>query len=216
MIQIITILVLICYLGLAYKFRKNNILLILLTVIAILILCNAKNIIEGQNSNNNSKLSNNNNSKLSNNNNNSKLSNNNSKSNSNNNKNSNNSPKGYNQQNFIVASGYQMGPYDGLVLTLDNPVSKYVKQNNVSLASKDELCVYQGSELPLKCNKTLHSGMGPSITGVEGDDQNLFMLYRNKSSPECCPSTFSTSTGCVCTTEEQRNYINSRGMVSGK
>ena len=56
--------------------------------------------------------------------------------------------------------------------------------------------------------------MGPSITGVDGDDQNMFMLYRNKSSPNCCPSTFSTSTGCVCTTQDQRDYIARRGMVS--
>ena len=123
---------------------------------------------------------------------------------------------GNNDNKFIVASGYQMGPYDGLVLTLDNPVSKYVKQTNASLSDKEEMCVYQGIDMPLKCDKTLYSGMGPSITGVSGDDQNLFMFYRNKSSPECCPSTFTTSTGCVCTTEEQRNYINRRGMVSSK
>ena len=76
------------------------------------------------------------------------------------------------------------------------------------------MCVYQGVESPLECNKTLYSGMGPSITGVDGDDQNMFMLYRNKSSPDCCPSTFSTSTGCVCTTQQQRDYIANRGMVA--
>ena len=77
------------------------------------------------------------------------------------------------------------------------------------------MCVYQGAELPLECKKTLYSGMGPSVTGLEGGDQNMFMLYRNKSSPNCCPSTFSTSTGCVCTTEDQRRFVASnRGMVS--
>ena len=104
--------------------------------------------------------------------------------------------------------------YDGLVLTTDNVKSKYLKLNNVSLASKKDLCVYQGAELPLECNKTLYSGMGPSITGLDGDDQNMFMFYRNKSSPNCCPSTYSTSTGCVCTTQDQRDYITRRGMVS--
>ena len=54
------------------------------------------------------------------------------------------------------------------------------------------------------------------FTGVADDDQNLLMLYRNKSSPDCCPSTFTTSTGSVCTTDEQRNYLNRRGMVSSK
>ena len=117
---------------------------------------------------------------------------------------------------FIVAADYQMGPYDGLVLTTGNPKSEYLKLNDVSLASKEDMCVYQGIDLPLDCKKTMFSGMGPSVTGVEEGDQNMFMLYRNKSSPECCPSTFSTSTGCVCTTQDQRDYVARRGMVAPK
>lgn len=39
----------------------------------------------------------------------------------------------------------------------------------------------------------------------------LAMFYDNKSSPDCCPSTYSTSTGCVCATVEQMKYLNSRG-----
>ena len=219
MFQFITIFIFLIYLGLVYRFRKDNIVLLLLTLIVILILCNIKNVVEGQN--NNSKISNN--SKVTSNNsevtsNNSKVTSNNSKVTSNNSKvTSNNSvsgPKGDDKLKFVVSADYQMGPYDGLVLTTDNEKSKYLKLNDVSLASKKDLCVHQGAELPLECNKTLYSGMGPSITGVAGDDQNMFMFYRNKSSPNCCPSTYSTSAGCVCTTQEQRDYITKRGMVS--
>ena len=39
----------------------------------------------------------------------------------------------------------------------------------------------------------------------------LSMFYNNKSSADCCPSTYSTSTGCVCATSEQMNYLNRRG-----
>jgi hypothetical protein len=39
----------------------------------------------------------------------------------------------------------------------------------------------------------------------------MFMLANNRTSPNCCPSTFSTSTGCVCTTKNQRDFIASRG-----
>ena len=224
MFQFITIFIFLIYLGLVYRFRHDNIVLLLLTLITILTLCNVKNIVEGQNTasiNNNSKTSNNskvtsNNSKVTSNN--SKVTSNNSKVTSNNSKvTSNNSvsgPKGDDKLKFIVSADYQMGPYDGLVLTTDNEKSKYLKLNDVSLATKKDLCVYQGAELPLECNKTLYSGMGPSITGVAGDDQNMFMFYRNKSSPNCCPSTYSTSAGCVCTTQEQRDYITKRGMVS--
>ena len=226
MFQIITIIIFLIYLGLVYKFRKDNIVLLLLTLVAILALCNVKNIVEGQNVSNNAvnttnNAANNNSANNSANN----IANNNSANNSsknitknNSNKNSNknnvNSPRPDDKMRFIVAADYQMGPYDGLVLTLDDPRSKYVKLKGVSLASREDLCTYQGNELPLECDKTLYSGMGPSITGVDGDDQNMFMFYRNKSSPECCPSTYSTSTGCVCTTQDQRDYVNRRGMIT--
>ena len=39
----------------------------------------------------------------------------------------------------------------------------------------------------------------------------LVMFAKNKSKPECCPSPYSTSTGCVCITPEQINYLNTRG-----
>ena len=29
--------------------------------------------------------------------------------------------------------------------------------------------------------------------------------------PECCPSTYTSSTGCACITQEQVDYINQRG-----
>ena len=211
MFQIITVLIFLIYLGLVYKFKKDNIVLLLLTLIAILTLCNLKNVVEGQApiNNNNSKVPSNN-SKV--NSNNSKVNSNNSKVNSNNNSVS--GPKDDDKLRFVVSADYQMGPYDGLVLTTGNEKSKYLKLNDVSLATKKDMCVYQGAELPLECNKTMYSGMGPSVTGVDGGDQNMFMLYRNKSSPNCCPSTFSTSTGCVCTTQDQRDYIARRGMVS--
>ena len=216
MFKIITVIIFSIYLGLVYKFRKDNIILLLLTLIAILALCNVKNlVIEGQN--NSTSPGNNSTSKNSTNNSTSKNSTNNSTSkNSTSNsdaKDSINEPKPDDRMRFVVSADYQMGPYDGLLLTTDNPNSKHLKLNDVSLTSKNDLCVYQGVESPLECNKTLYSGMGPSITGIDGDDQNMFMLYRNKSSPDCCPSTFSTSTGCVCTTQQQRDYISRRGMT---
>jgi len=51
----------------------------------------------------------------------------------------------------------------------------------------------------------------PSVTGKKEDPKAMFIFTHNQSHPDCCPSTFSTSTGCVCTTQEQRDYINKRG-----
>jgi len=46
--------------------------------------------------------------------------------------------------------------------------------------------------------------------GELGPD-NMFMFKNNQCKPECCGSTFSCDGGCVCTTPEQRNFINARG-----
>jgi hypothetical protein len=50
--------------------------------------------------------------------------------------------------------------------------------------------------------------LGPAFQ--PGPDQ-LFLFKNNQVKPECCSSTYSSDTGCVCTTPEQRNYLNTRG-----
>lgn len=42
-------------------------------------------------------------------------------------------------------------------------------------------------------------------------DNQLAMFANNKESPNCCPSTYSGSMGCVCATPEQMKYLNERG-----
>jgi hypothetical protein len=43
------------------------------------------------------------------------------------------------------------------------------------------------------------------------NDQELFMFEGNKISAECCPSPFSTGSGCVCLTDSQIASFASRG-----
>jgi hypothetical protein len=43
------------------------------------------------------------------------------------------------------------------------------------------------------------------------NDQELFMFEGNKISADCCPSPFSTGSGCVCLTESQVASFASRG-----
>jgi hypothetical protein len=53
---------------------------------------------------------------------------------------------------------------------------------------------------------------GASYTADEPlKNGELVMFAKNKSKPECCPSPYSTSSGCVCMTPEQINYLNTRG-----
>ena len=54
---------------------------------------------------------------------------------------------------------------------------------------------------------------GPPVDGVSGSPEKMFMWANNITSPLCCPSTFSTSTGCVCSTKNQRDFIAARGTM---
>ena len=51
------------------------------------------------------------------------------------------------------------------------------------------------------------------LEGPQGElgPDNLFLFKNNQCKPECCGSTFSCDGGCVCTTPDQRNFINARG-----
>jgi hypothetical protein len=79
-----------------------------------------------------------------------------------------------------------IGPYDQVRLSSGNGVSKY-RANRPNE--------------PLEGNYPAFN-LGPD---------NLFMFKDNAAKPECCGSTFSTDTGCVCTTPAQRNFLNTRG-----
>ena len=53
---------------------------------------------------------------------------------------------------------------------------------------------------------------GSSYTADEPlKNGELVIFSKNKSKPECCPSPYSTSTGCICITPEQIHYLNTRG-----
>ena len=52
----------------------------------------------------------------------------------------------------------------------------------------------------------------PNVGGpVPLPEGELFMWRENKSDPNCCPGIYSTSTGCICSSPEQMNYLNERG-----
>lgn len=102
--------------------------------------------------------------------------------------------------------------YDGLCLKTGNTESWSHDPNNLPLLSNDELYVVQGNAVPSVQYQTNEDHLiGPPINGFEGGPEKMFMLANNLSAPECCPSTFADSTGCVCTTDAQRDYIALRG-----
>ena len=106
-----------------------------------------------------------------------------------------------------------MGPYDGICLKTGNKEYWMKSPDNTTLIPDEELYSYLGSQGPVKMRLSDQASLvGPPIDGVKGSPEKKFMFANNKSSAACCPSTFSTSTGCVCTTENQRNFIASRGV----
>ena len=100
-----------------------------------------------------------------------------------------------------------MGRYDGLCLeTME-------KKSNYSLADDKDITISMGSQIPINIEKTENEYLqGPSIDGVGGNIKRLSFFSNNKSSVSCCEdSPFFTSTGCVCLTKGQEDFINKRG-----
>lgn len=48
-------------------------------------------------------------------------------------------------------------------------------------------------------------------TPVPLPEGQMFMFADNQFKPECCPSTYTSSDGCACITQEQVTYLNERG-----
>jgi hypothetical protein len=82
------------------------------------------------------------------------------------------------------ASYQPMGPFDDVRLSTGNDVSSWR---------------YTAPDEPL---------LGPKF---EPGPDSLFIFKNNQAKPSCCSASYSSDTGCVCTTPEQRNYINMRG-----
>lgn len=54
-----------------------------------------------------------------------------------------------------------------------------------------------------------------SVNNQPSSDANQMLMFANTPfKPECCPNTYSTSTGCACMTSEQVNLLKNRGNVS--
>jgi hypothetical protein len=112
----------------------------------------------------------------------------------------------------IAVNSGNMSVYDGICLQSGNSEPWMKSPANSSLVDDSTLFTYLTGQGPLKPTITDNAYLiGPPIDGDKSSPNKMFMFANNRSSPNCCPSTFSTSTGCVCTTEKQRNYVNNRG-----
>ena len=96
---------------------------------------------------------------------------------------------------FNMGTGV-LGSYDNL--QLKTPCQGGWKHPPCNVPQKSsKLFVPQGTPLPLK-NEVIYS---------ELPEDSMFIFAKSYSSPECCPSTYSTDRGCVCTDPQLRQYI---------
>lgn len=87
---------------------------------------------------------------------------------------------------------------------------------NGYIIPQEKLVVIQGVSIPHEpiqpVAKFDNDPSAPPIDGNDSSPNQLFSLAFNKTSPECCTnSIFSTSRGCVCLTDKQRNWFSQRG-----
>ena len=82
--------------------------------------------------------------------------------------------------------------------TFDNLL---LKSNNSNQLKRVD-AVYQGNQLPISDI--------PAPLDTAADATN-FLFALNQCKPECCPSTYSCDSGCVCATPEQNDFIATRG-----
>lgn len=111
--------------------------------------------------------------------------------------------------------GYTMGDYDGIPLKTSCKDGGWRSPPcTAPLGQSSRNDTVQGHNIPLPYEFTPTANdfpTAPPIDGTKGQPRSDFMFAYNKSSPYCCPSTYSTSTGCVCSTPEQREWLQSRG-----
>ena len=102
---------------------------------------------------------------------------------------------------------FRVGPYDSLCLTGD-------KYKDPGYVQNDVLKTYFGVQGPVQVVSSQPSdNIGPTIDGDKDSPQKLSMFSNNKTSFNCChESPYMSSTGCVCLTEKQREYIRTRGF----
>jgi hypothetical protein len=106
---------------------------------------------------------------------------------------------------------YKVGEYDGLVLKGNSKDYPMLPTSNAYTNT------YQGFAAPLTNTLTTVNDdavNAPPVDGKTGSPQDLFMFAHNQCRPECCPSAFSCSGGCVCVTDQQKQLLSYRGHNS--
>ena len=92
-------------------------------------------------------------------------------------------------------------------------INGYCRQNAKLIHNIEGFIENEKEKIVVQYKNTQRSKFPDSIKQEDDVDEsaNLSHLSHNKSSPSCCPSTYSTDRGCLCMTDNQKNEIVNRG-----
>ena len=102
-----------------------------------------------------------------------------------------------------VSVNNEMGLYSGIKL----------QQVNNDKQLKSKIYTSFGTPNPLDDIYPIESNYSnaTNVDGTPDSPKSMAMFKYNSCEAECCPSTYSCSNGCICQTENQKKFINSRG-----
>jgi hypothetical protein len=119
-----------------------------------------------------------------------------------------------------LREGFQAG-LAGLGATLDYSMGDGVKRSwENSNASANNTTPIENATMATNLNQPsiindtadIYSQLENNVSGpIPLPEDELLFFDTNKFSPECCPSSYSNSEGCLCAAPEQMKYLNERG-----
>jgi len=118
---------------------------------------------------------------------------------------------------FIMKDvGYNLNNNNNILEGFNAPINHRLKpkcpihdRNNIPLVRNVTISSPEGTDYTL--TEDMDSSNFNPVDGRDGSPRHKFMFSHNQFKPECCPSTYSTSTGCLCRNEIQDRFIQSRG-----
>ena len=132
-----------------------------------------------------------------------------------------------NKHQMPVPAGSMVGkPKDKAIKTKDTNVTKegfvgantnYGQSSPYEIGNDDQINTSSWSQpnMTVMPGKTLSNGVKQFLERtpqpVPLPEGELLMFANTPFKPECCPNTYSNSTGCACMTGQQYNYLVMRG-----
>jgi hypothetical protein len=122
------------------------------------------------------------------------------------------------QEEFQDYQKYQIGSYDGKMYQASLDSRWRHDPANLPLIPKNSNMTVSHGRVPIGYEQHPAAPIdatenAPTVDGEINSPTSLFTLSRNQCRPECCPSTYSCSNGCICTNNKQRMFINNRGVT---